>query len=151
MVSKPLLWHFWCAICSLVFSVFSVAPIVDVAIKLTIIHWRPLPLPEATLNFARSCHCRYHRNRLSMIYIIRKESASSEVPYAFMHHHSLCCCSAHSSIPKGHSLSWPLLLCSVSSYFSCIIWCWLGRRSHWSKVNHWLLFSPWFFSDLLVK
>ena len=64
---------------------------------------------------------------------------------------SLCYCSAHSSIPKGHSLPWFFLLCSVSSYSLCIFWYWLGRRSHWSQVHHWLLLSSWFFSDFLVK
>ena len=42
---------------------------------------------------------------------------------------SLCCYSVHSSIPKGHSISWSFLLCSVSSYSPCIFWCWLSRRS----------------------
>ena len=49
---------------------------------------------------------------------------------------SLCCCSAHSSILKGHSLSWLFLLCSVTSCSPCIFWCWLGKRSHWSQVHH---------------
>ena len=33
---------------------------------------------------------------------------------------SLCYCSVHSSILKGHSPSWPFLLCSVSSCSPCI-------------------------------
>ena len=49
---------------------------------------------------------------------------------------SLCYCSVHSSIPKGHSLPWSFLLCSVSSYSPCIFWCWLGRKSYWSQVHH---------------
>ena len=64
---------------------------------------------------------------------------------------SLCYCSAHSSIPKRHSLPWFFLLCSIFSYSLCIFWYWLGRRSHWSQVHHWLLLSSWFFSDFLVK
>ena len=47
---------------------------------------------------------------------------------------SLCCRPAHSSIPERHSLSWPFLLCLVSSCSMCILWGWLGKRSHWSKV-----------------
>ena len=57
---------------------------------------------------------------------------------------SLCCCFVHSLIPKGHSLPWPFLLCSVSSCSPCIFWCWFCRRSHWSQVYHWLLLSSWF-------
>ena len=32
----------------------------------------------------------------------------------------LCCCSAHSSIPKEHSLPWSFLFCSVSFCSPCI-------------------------------
>ena len=64
---------------------------------------------------------------------------------------SLCCCFKHSSIPKRHSLPWSFLLYSISSYSPCILWCWLGKRSHWSQVHHWLLLSSWFFSDFLAK
>ena len=35
--------------------------------------------------------------------------------------YSLCCCSTHSSIPKGHSLPWPFLLSSNSSCTLCIL------------------------------
>ena len=47
---------------------------------------------------------------------------------------SLYCYPAHSSIPERHFHSWPYLLYSVSFCSLCILWCWLGKRSHWSKV-----------------
>ena len=47
---------------------------------------------------------------------------------------SLCCYLVHSLIPERHSFLWPFLLCPVSLCSLCILWCWLGRRSHRSKV-----------------
>ena len=52
---------------------------------------------------------------------------------------------------KGTLFHGLFLLSSVSSCTSCILWCWLGRRSHWSQVHYWLLLSPWFFFDFLAK
>ena len=86
MVSKPLLWIFWCTICSPIFSVFSVAFVVDVTIRIVVvvIHWRPLPFQSPPYILLRSFIRWYHWNCLLSIYIIKEESTSSDIPCTFM-------------------------------------------------------------------